>query len=563
MATKKRMIRPERQMEKPSEEHGIEYLNEEHLSKLSALQLFDLFTEHPLEADSHLRVYRLLRERISELEEVQDQATSAIEQLSAVVDKLKSPALRLGTLLRRLASDRAMVCVGGTDYLCAVLPTLSETVLETGMRVVLNEAFCVVDSLAYERNGPIVKIIETFADGRLRVGSEHGLSDAVVIRSTLLAKEKLKSGLEVRLDPSQRVVVEVLAPSRRRDRIVSNTLPVPWSAVGGQAEAIEAIRDTIELPYLHANLFKKFEHPIPKGFLLYGPPGCGKTLTGRATAHNLRLRILEKTGEDHPEFFLHVKGPEILNMWLGESERQVRDLFTQCREKAAEGGLAFLFIDEADSILGTRGAHRYGTSIISTLVPTFCAEMDGIEPLENVVTILASNRADLIDPAILRPGRIDRKIRIRRPGREAAAEIYRIYLTENLPLEEPREALIEQMVEAHYAESEENRFLEITFRSGKRDYIYRGGISSGAVIAAVVERAKGLAIKRAVREGKDSRISRNDLLNALNLEYAENELFPPSDLTEDWLKLTDFDPSTAIRLKPYRAKREQTPASAI
>ena len=209
--------------------------------------------------------------------------------------------------------------------------------------------------------------------------------------------------MEVRLDANQRVALEVIGVGKRIERALETVTELPWAAIGGQDEAVQAIRDTIELPFLHRALFKRFEHNVPKGFLLYGPPGCGKTLLGKATAYNLRRQIRAETGVDHPEFFLHVKGPEILNMWVGESERQVRDLFAQCRERAAEGSLAFLFIDEAESILGTRRAGRYH-SMLSTIVPMFCTEMDGLEPLQNVVVILASNRADLIDPAILRPG---------------------------------------------------------------------------------------------------------------------------------------------------------------
>jgi proteasome-associated ATPase len=281
---------------------------------------------------------------------------------------------------------------------------------------------------------------------------------------------------------------------------------------------------------------------------------------GKATAHNLRLQIREQTGEDHPEFFLSVKGPEILNMWLGESERQVRDLFAQCREKAGEGHLAFLFIDEAESILGTRHASRIGTNIVSTLVPMFCTEMDGLEALQNVVVILASNRADLIDPAILRPGRIDRKIRVRRPDKEAAREIYKIYLKDDLPLAEPQAALVDAVVEEHYAHSEANRFLDVAYRSGRHDYLYRGDLASGAIIAAIVERAKEFAIKRSIEAKTECPLTRQDLLDALVREYRENDLFPPSDITEDWLKLTDFDPGNVVRLSPYR-QHERAPSS--
>jgi proteasome-associated ATPase len=221
-----------------------------------------------------------------------------------------------------------------------------------------------------------------------------------------------------------------------------------------------------------------------------------------------------------------------------------------------------LFIDEAESILGTRRAGRY-SSILSTLVPMFCSEMDGLEPLQNVVVILASNRADLIDPAILRPGRIDRKIKVNRPNQEGARRIYEIYLRDSLPLAEPKEALAQAVTDMHFAHSVENQFLEITYRSGKRDFLYRGDLASGAIIAAVVERAKGLAIKRSIETHEETHLTREDLLRALQLEYAENDLFPPTDITEDWLKLTDFDPENVIKLAPIRPRKSDALGSGI
>jgi len=538
----------------PPIEHVIP---EVELERMSALQLLDIISHKLVVQGATPSDVTLLRRRIEEMEELQDEARGAVEKLSEAVEKLRAPALRLGTLLQKLPKGRALVCANGTDYICNVDPSLPEVTLETGTRVLLNEAFAVTDAFGFDKNGPVVRVTELLSDNRLRVGNESGISDAVVVRSSLLAKEKLKAGLDLRLDSNQRVAIEVIGTAKRLDRSLARVEAIPWNFVGGQEEAVQAIRDSIELPFLHAHLFRRFNHPVPKGFLLYGPPGCGKTLLGKATAHNLRLQIKEETGEDRPEFFLNVKGPEVLNMWLGESERQVRDLFAQCREKAAEGHLAFLFIDEAESILGTRSAHRMGSNILSTLVPMFCTEMDGIEPLQNVVVILASNRADLIDPAILRPGRIDRKIRVRRPDKNAAREIYKIYLTDTLPLPETRDALLEEVVEAHYGKAEANRFLEITYRSGRHDYLTRGDLASGAIIAAVVERAKEFAIKRSILEKKECPITRADLTSALQHEYRENDLFPPSDITEDWLKLTDFDPSNVVRLAPYRPT-EQT-----
>jgi len=519
---------------------------------LSALELCDLITLNLMQRGTDPWAIGLLRSRVEEMEALQDDARVAVEKLSQAVDKLRAPALRLGTLVQRIGEERALICVGGTDYVSNVDPALPESVLAPGTRVLVNEAFAVTDSFGLDRSGPILRITEVLPDGRLRVGQEAGNGDTVVARSSVLGKEKLRPGLEVRLDANQRVAVEVIGMGKRLDRTLASVEPLAWSAIGGQDEAVLAIRDSIELPMLHADLFRRFKHAVPKGFLLYGPPGCGKTLLGKATAHNLRVQIRESTGIDHPEFFLSIKGPEILNMWLGESERQVRDLFAQCREKAAEGQLAFLFIDEAESILGTRHAPRGGSNILSTLVPMFCTEMDGLEPLQNVVVILASNRADLIDPAILRPGRIDRKIRVRRPDEAAARTIYGIYLTDDLPLAEPRQALIDDITTAHYAKDESNRFLEVSYRSGRREHLFRGDLASGAIIAAIVERAKGYAIKRSIDEHRESALTRADLRRALDTEYRENDLFPPSDITEDWLKLTDFDPNNVVRLAPYR-----------
>jgi proteasome-associated ATPase len=374
-----------------------------------------------------------------------------------------------------------------------------------------------------------------------------------VLRSAGLAKEKLRAGTEVRLDPQQRVAVEVIGTQRPSDPLTERVEPVPWEAIGGQDEAVRAIRDAIELPFLHRSLFETYRHAVPKGFLLHGPPGCGKTLLGKATAFNLRRQIREATGVDRPEFFLHVKGPEVLNMWLGESERQVRELFVRCRQRAEEGQLAFLFIDEAESILGIRRAGA-AAGILSTLVPMFCTEMDGLEALTNTVVILASNRPDLIDPAILRPGRIDRKIRVRRPDLDGARRIYEIHLGDSLPLAEPRHDLAAAAAEAHFARTPSNEFLEVTYRSGRREVLHRGALASGAIIASIVGRAKDLAIRRAIATGIPGELLREDLLNALRLEHEGNELFPTSDLTEDWMKLTDLDPEQVVRLGAVRPR---------
>jgi proteasome-associated ATPase len=537
-------------------------LSREELDRLSTLQLVDLISSKLPPRHSSLLDLVYLRERIGAMEELNYQAQQALEKLDAVVEKLRSPAFRVGTFLMPVEPDKAHVCVGGTDYVCRLDPQIPLSSVQVGQRVLLNEAFAIVQGLGFDRNGPIVRIDELLSDGRIRIGQESGLTQTVIIRSSLLSKEKLKPGLEIRLDITQRVALEVIGVGKRIERSLEHVTELPWPSIGGQEEAVQAIRDTIEMPLLHADLFKRFDHHVPKGFLLYGPPGCGKTLLGKATAYNLRMQLKERTGVDHPEFFLHVKGPEILNMWVGESERQVRDLFVQCRERANDGALAFLFIDEAESLLGTRRAGRFN-SMSSTLVPMFCTEMDGLDPLQNVVVILASNRADLIDPAILRPGRIDRKIRVKRPTEEGAKKIFEIYLSDNLPLGEAKGELVETVVKAQYAHTPENAFLEVTYRSGKKDTLYRGDLASGAIIAAVVQRAKGLAIKRSIESHQETALTREDLLTALQQEYAENDLFPATDITEDWLKLTDFDPDNVIRLGPVKPRKPDLASSRI
>src|SRR4051812_23871573 len=537
-------------------------LSREELDRLSALQLVDLIASKLPNRHSTLLDMVYLRERVAGLEEMNLQAQQALEKMDAIIEKLRSPAFRVGTFLMPIDPDKAHVCVGGTDYVCRIDPNIPIASLQVGQRVLCNEAFAVVNSLGFDRSGPIVRIDELLSDGRLRIGQESGLAPIVVIRSALLAKEKLKTGLEVRLDANQRVALEVIGVGKRIERSLENVTELPWSSIGGQDEAVQAIRETIEMPFLHKDLFKRFQYNVPKGFLLYGPPGCGKTLLGKATAYNLRQQLKSQTGGDHPEFFLHVKGPELLNMWVGESERQVRDLFPQCRKRAADGALAFLFIDEAESLLGTRRAGRFN-SMSSTIVPMFCTEMDGLDPLQNVVVILASNRADLIDPAILRPGRIDRKIKVNRPDEAGAKRIYEIYLRDSLPLAEPKDALAEAVTKAQYAHTAENEFLEVQYRSGRKEILYRGQMSSGAIIAAVVDRAKSLAIKRAITTSADTQITREDLLAALRAEYAENDLFPATDVTEDWLKLTDFDPENVIRLGPIRPRKPEARAGVV
>src|SRR5256885_5817719 len=538
-------------------------------NELSLLEAFDLVVASIPPEHRHRRELYIVRSEIAAQEETVAEARQMIEKLEEVIKKVTSPANRIGTYLNNPARDTAHIVVGGADYYCNVDPRISLAKLKKGTRVLVNEAFVIVGDLGFETAGPVTKITEVIGEDRLRVGSEHGLQSLILQRSAALMKTSLKAGDEVRVDPNYRVALEVLPHPQSREHYLDEVPELPWSKVGGQDQALGAIKDAIELPLIHPELFQKFQHATPKGFLLYGPPGCGKTLIGKATAYNLTKQLRERSGEDMREYFMHVKGPEILNMWVGESERIVREIFATAREKRREGFLPFLFIDEAESILGTRRGSRY-SHILSTLVPMFCPGMDGIDSLNDVVIILASNRADLIDPAILRPGRIDRKIKVNRPNREGAREIYRIYLTDDLPYDGAlaKEAgnigaaidrLIERVLEMQFARREDNRFLEITLRSGRRETLYRSDLLSGAIIASIVERAKSLAIKRSIATQVDQGISEADLQQSFVAEFNENDIFPPTDITEDWFKLIDFDPENVVKISPVRRDGQVRP----
>ena len=561
---------------------------EEEMSSGYSLQLIHhIISETPVDDRRRRWLLELRRSILSDegefqerIHAIQQEALRIHAEMEAQIEKLTAPANRIGTLLELPKEDVARVIVSGSEYYANVDPELKTSDLKKGFSVLLNDAFVVVGELGYNDAGPIAKIADLMPDGRLRIGQEPNAQSVVLERSADLADVKLKPGDEVRIDSNFRVAVEHL-PATETDAYALEAVPnIPWAKVGGLDDTIQRIKDTIELPILHPRLFEQFQYNAPKGFLLHGPPGCGKTLIGKATAYNLTQRLQRESGEDVEGCFLHIKGPEILNMWLGESERKVREIFQIAREKKEDGKLAFVFIDEAESILGTRRALR-SHSISNTLVPMFCAEMDGIESLQDVVIILATNRPDLIDPAILRPGRIDRKIKVTRPDAEAAKDIFRIYLTPELPIasellldgesevegETPPEVipaekavadLIAQVVDEMFREDEDNRFLEVSLRSGRRDILYRGHLCSGAIIESIVQRAKESALKRAIdNPEKESGISRADLLGALAAEYQESEIFPPTEATEDWLKLLDYDPANVVKVTPIKLEKQE------
>src|SRR5574338_387722 len=439
------------------------------------------------EGDARQKLLYKLRHAVTLSQAAHQQRELEFKKVSEVVAKLTAPANRIGTLLDVPGEGLARIVVGGAEYYANVDPRVSGMDLKVGTQILVNEAYAVIKTLGYDRNGPILKLAEAMPDGRLRFEQEMGRQSLILQRSMDLVGVELKAGDEIRIDPSYRVAIEKLTDRTTRRHVLDVPPKVTWEQIGGQDEAIAGIRKAIEYPLLHAETFERFKFSQPKGFLLYGPPGCGKTLIGQAAAGSLAKLVGESKQEHRSDrdkrppvtsgAFLHVKGPEILNMWLGESERMVRDLFAQAKARRQDGALPFIFIDEAESILGTRRAMR-SFNISNTLVPMFCSEMDGIESLRDVVIILASNRPDLIDPAVLRPGRIDRKIKVARPNREPTQEILGVYLTATLPLdrelldrngqdhEVARRSVIEQVVDSVFSKTDQNRVLSIRLRNG-------------------------------------------------------------------------------------------------
>lgn len=530
------------------------------------------------ESDPRQKLLYKLRHAIMLSQAATQQREAEFKKVSDVIAKLTAPANRIGTLLDLPGEGLARIFVGGAEYYANVDPRVIAADLKIGAQILVNEAYAVIKMLGYDRSGPILKLAEAMTDGRLRFEQEMGRQSLILQRSTDLIGVELKSGDDIRIDPSHRIAIEKLEDRKAARHLLDEVPNVTWEQIGGQSEAISSIRKAIEYPLLHAKTFERFKFSQPKGFLLYGPPGCGKTLIGQAAAGSLSQLVaeskLEQTGGvkgQRPPVtggaFLHVKGPEILNMWLGESERMVRDLFAQARARRKEGALPFIFIDEAESILGTRRAMR-SFNISNTLVPMFCSEMDGIESLRDVVIILASNRPDLIDPAVLRPGRIDRKIKVSRPQRESSAEILKVYVTQDLPLDEGMVAerggdtskalasLIDEVVEAIFRRTDENRLLSIRLRSGQSKVLYRGDLVSGAILSSIVQRAKEKAIDRTIQAGQPVGLIAQDLMDAVGEEFREGEMLPPDDAAEEWLKLLDHHPEQVVGISSFRRGRQ-------
>ena len=531
------------------------------------------------DSDPRQKILYKLRHAVTLGQAAQQQREVEFKKVADVIAKLTAPANRVGTLLEVPGEGLARILVGGAEYYAAVDPRVQAVELKIGAQILVNEAYAVIRILGYDRNGPVLKVAEALADGRLRFEQEMGRQVLILQRSSDLIGVDLKAGDEVRIEPSLHVAIEKLEDRQAKSHLLDEVPRVTWEQIGGQTEAIAAIQKAIEYPLLHTETFQRFKFTQPKGFLLYGPPGCGKTLIGQAAAASLAKLVgasvqgASGAKGGRPSVtrgaFLHVKGPEILNMWLGESERMVRDLFAQARARRNEGALPFIFIDEAESVLGTRRASR-SFNISSTLVPMFCSEMDGIESLHDVVIILASNRPDLIDPAVLRPGRIDRKIKVSRPNRDSAAAILNVYLTDDLPLDrqwidqhggDRKKAcgdLVEHALSAIFSRTDENRLLSIRLRSGQNKVLYRSDLISGAILASIVQRAKEQAIDRMIAGGRAEQggMTLDDLVNSVHAEFREGEMLPPDDASEEWLKLLDHHPEQVVGISSFRKGRQ-------
>ncbi|MFD7908655.1 proteasome ATPase [Kitasatospora sp. NPDC059722] len=505
-----------------------------------------ILEERIVELQTNLAGVTAQNERLaSTLREARDQIVALKEE----VDRLAQPPAGFGTFLQANEDGTADIFTGGRKLRVNVSPNVELDVLRRGQEVMLNEALNIVDAMAFERIGEIVTLKEILEDGERALVIGHTDEERVVRLAEPLREVTIRAGDALLLEPRSGYVYEVVPKSEVEELVLEEVPDIDYRQIGGLSNQIELIRDAVELPYLHADLFKEYELRPPKGVLLYGPPGCGKTLIAKAVANSLAKKVAEVTGRPQGKsYFLNIKGPELLNKYVGETERQIRLVFQRAREKAGEGTPVIVFFDEMESLFRTRGS-GVSSDVENTIVPQLLAEIDGVEGLENVIVIGASNREDMIDPAILRPGRLDVKIKIERPDAEAAKDIFSKYLKGSLPfhpddlkehdgsIEATVAAMIQSVVERMYSETEDNRFLEVTYANGDKEVLYFKDFNSGAMIQNIVDRAKKMAIKDFLDHGQRGlRVSH--LLAACVDEFKENEDLPNTTNPDDWARIS-------------------------
>jgi proteasome-associated ATPase len=505
---------------------------------------------------------RTLEERVLETKGQLAQAVSQNERLSATlrearehiaalreeVEKLTMPPAAYGTFLGANDDGTVDIFTAGRKMRVAVHPEVELAELTRGQEVALNESLNVVLARSKEIAGEVVVLKELLESGRRALVVGRADEERVCELADSLRDVKLRAGDHVLMDPRSGLLIERLPRPEVEELVLEEVPDVTYDDVGGLDNQIDQIKDAVELPYLHAELFHEHQLQPPKGILLYGPPGCGKTLIAKAVANSLAGRVAEKTGDSGARsYFLNIKGPELLNKYVGETERQIRLIFQRAREKSEEGYPVIVFFDEMDSLFRTRGT-GISSDIESTIVPQLLAEIDGVESLKNVIVIGASNREDLIDPAILRPGRLDVKIKIERPDESSARQIFGRYLTADLPLADAEtakhggpeaavKAMIEVAVDRMYLVDDANRFLEVTYQNGDKEILYFKDFSSGAMIENIVRRAKKLSIKRQI-DGSGKGIGSQDLVDSIRQEFREHEDLPNTTNPDDWAKIS-------------------------